>query len=169
MLAAVVAAIVVPWLTPLTFSSHPSGWYTGASGTYFLTVGSSHQRYPVSVAWTANVICPDCNHFNPPNGTLRHLGPNDVVVWASIQEADPTGWPPAGRRLSPRLSLGHAFRLPCCDGTSVAGGAYELYAFGPRKAYTVLVRVYWGSPPMASIRTAAQHAISALVLPAARR
>lgn len=167
MLAAVVAALVVPWLTPLTFTSHPSGWHSGSSGTYELTVGPNHATVPVSVAWSANVACPDCDHFNPPNSTLRHLGPGGIVIWASIQRGDPSGSLPAGRHLSPHLSLGQAFRLPCCDAVAVRGGAYELDAVGPRKAYMLLVRVYWGSPPSKSMKAEAQHALHSLELPRA--
>jgi hypothetical protein len=167
-LVAFVAAVAVPWLTPLRFASHPTGWKAGASGTYSLTIGPAHQKYPVSVAWTSNVPCRDCDHSNPPSATLHRLGSGGVVVWASIQIADPTGWPPAGRPLSPHYSLTDASHFLCCDGEPVAGGAWELYGFGPRKAYGVLVRVYWGSTPTASMKADAQRALNALELPPAR-
>ena len=167
-LAAFVAAVAIPWLASLRFASHPTGWKAGASGTYSLTISPAHRMYPVSVAWTSNVPCPDCDRSNPPNATLRRLGSGDVIVWASIQTADPSGWPPTGRPLSPHHSLAHAYRLLCCDGEPVAGGAWELYWFGPRNAYAVLVRVYWGSAPNASMRANAQQALNALKLPLAR-
>jgi hypothetical protein len=166
-LAVVIAAVALPWLAPLKFTSPPPGWHVGSSGTYFLTAGSEPRKYPVSVAWTANIACPDCDRSNPPNATLRHLHRGDIVVWVSIQPADPTGWPPHGRQLSPHLSLAQAFRFPCCDGAGIAGGAWELYGFGPTKRYTVLVRVFWGSAPTTAIKAAAQRALDRLELPQA--
>jgi len=165
--AALVAAAVLPWLAPLKFASHPIGWYSGASGTYYVVVGRAHERAPVSVAWTATVPCPDCDYSTAPNATLRGLRANDIVIWASIQHADPAGWPPSGRPLSSPYSLRQAYRLPCCDGAAVAGGLWELYAFGPAKRYEILIRVFWGSPPTDRMRVEAQNAIDRLAAPAA--
>jgi hypothetical protein len=167
-LAELATAAVLPWLAPLSFASHPTGWDSGASGTYYIVVGRAHERAPVSVAWTATVRCPDCDHSTAPNATLRALHPNDIVIWASIQRADATGWPPSGRPSSSLYSLRQAYRLPCCDGAAVAGGVWELYAFGPARAYEILVRVFWGSPPTHRMRAAAQNAIDRLDAPAAR-
>ena len=113
MLAALITAVLTPWLTPLTFASHPTGWHTGSSGTYVLTVGRERSGYPVSVAWAATIRCPDCNRSNPPNATLRHLRPGDIVVWAEHPARRPHRWPPAGRRLGPGLTLSQSFRFPC--------------------------------------------------------
>jgi hypothetical protein len=163
-----VTAAVLPWLAPLTFASYPPGWHSGASGTYYIVVGHAHERAPVSVAWTATVRCPDCNHSTAPNATLRGLGRSDIVIWASIQRPDPAGWPPSSRPLSSPYSLRQAYRLPCCDGAAVAGGVWELYSFGPAKRYEILIRVFWGSPPTDRMRAEAQDAIDRLDVPAAR-
>jgi hypothetical protein len=166
--AALVTAAVLPWLAPLKFTSNPNRWHSGASGTYYLVVGRAHQREPVSVAWTATVRCPDCNHSTAPNATLRRLRPTDIVIWASIQRSYIAAWPPSGRPLSSPYSLRDAYRLPCCDGVAVTGGVWEVYSFGPARQYEILVRVFWGSPPTAEMRVEAQDAVDRLQLPAAR-
>jgi hypothetical protein len=66
------------------------------------------------------------------------------------------------------LRLDHARRYPCCDGTYVAGGEYALAGAGPASAYSVIVRVYFGSPPTRSMRAQAQRALSQLELPSPR-
>lgn len=163
MLAGVVAALAIPWLTPVSFGLHTTGWYVGQSGTRHQ---SSLPRV-YSVAWAANVRCRDCATSNPPNATLRSLPRRGIVVRVSIQPPDPTGWPPRGRRPSRSYSLRDAYRFPCCEAVGI-GGSSELYGFGPRRAYSVVVDVYWGSPPTTATRAAAQRAISTLHLPAAR-
>src|SRR4051794_3167513 len=107
MLAASTAALAIPWLTPLSFGLHAPGWYLGQSGT-------RHERslpQTYSVAWAATVRCRDCAASNPPNVTLRHLAKRGIIVRASIQPPDATGWPPAGRRLTQTYSLQHAYRF----------------------------------------------------------
>jgi len=65
------------------------------------------------------------------------------------------------------LRLDRARRYPCCDGTYVAGGEYALAGAGPA-AYSVIVRVYFGSPPTRSLRAQAQRALERLELPLPR-
>jgi len=163
-IAALVAA-AVPWLTPLSFGLHNPGWYTGRSGTVSTTVGRRHAPIPMSTAWASNVRYHDRATSDPPNNTLQHFPSSGVVVWGAIQTG---GWPPGGRRISVDYSLADAYRFPCCEAAYIGGGEWELYGFGPRRAYSVLVRIYWGSPPTPRMRRAATRAIHALRLPAAR-
>jgi hypothetical protein len=168
MLAAVALALAVPWLTPLSFGAPAHGWQAGRSGTITTSVGRAHTATALSTAWTANVRCPDCTTANPPNATLQRLPRGGIIVWASIQPPAATGWPPDRRRLSRRYSLTDAYRFPCCEATAIGGGLWELYGSGPRGAYGVLVRVFWGSPPTAAMKAEAQAAIATLRLPDAR-
>ena len=166
MVVAVVIALAIPWLTQLSFGLHAQGWHVGRSGTIHTAVGSSHARVPMSTAWAANVRYRDSATSAPPNATLRHLPPRGIVVWASIQL--PTeAWPPDHRRLSVHYSLVNAYRLACCEAAGIGGGEWELYGFGPRRAYTVLVRVYWGSPPTEAMKAEAERALHTLRLPRA--
>jgi hypothetical protein len=163
MLAAIAAGLAIPWLTPVSLGLHAPGWYVGQSAT-------RHQAFvprTYSVAWAASVRCRDCAISNPPNARLRSLPRRGIIVRVSIQLPDPTGWPPKGRRLSRSSLLGDASRFPCCEAVGI-GGAWELYGFGPKHAYSVLVDVYWGSRPTKAMKAAAQRAISTLRLPAAR-
>jgi hypothetical protein len=75
-------------------------------------------------------------------------------------------WPPDGRRVAGDYSVTSAYRFACCE-AEFSGGISEMYGFGPRRAYTVLVRVYWGSSPDKAMRVAAQRAIRTLHLPQA--
>jgi hypothetical protein len=162
-LAAVATALAIPWLTPLSFGLHAPGWYVGQSGT-------RHERFlphTYSVAWAATVHCRDCATSNPPNATLRQFPRRGIIVRASIQPPDPTGWPPSGRRLTRSYSLADAYRFPCCEAVPI-GGSWEMYGFGPRHAYSVIVAVYWGSRPTKATTTEAQRAIATLRLPPAR-
>jgi hypothetical protein len=163
MVRAFAIGFVVPWLGSLSFGLHAAGWYVGQSGT-------RHQQFlprVYSAAWAASLPCRDCATSDPPNATLRHLHRNGVIVRASIQPPDPTGWPPKGRKLSRNYSLNGAYRFPCCEAVRI-GGVWEMYGFGPRHAYSVIVRVYWGSRPTPTMKTAAQRAIATMRLPAAR-
>jgi hypothetical protein len=110
---------------------------------------------------------PDCGRSNPPNATLGRLPRRGIIVWASIQTPDPTGWPPRGRKLTLTYALAHASRFPCCEAASI-GGLWELYGDGPNRAYSVILRVFWGSTPSESMGVDAQRAIRALNLPRAR-
>jgi hypothetical protein len=162
MLAAAPAALASPWLTPVSLALHAPGWHVGRSGTRHET--ALPRTY--SVAWAATVRCRECATSNPPNDTLRALPPRGIVMRVSIQPPDPTGWPPRGRRLSRGYSLAHAYRFPCCEAVPI-GGVWELYGFGPQRAYSVIVDVYWGSGPTRAMQAAARRAISTLRLPAA--
>ena len=90
---------------------------------------------------------------DPPDATLSRLPPRGIVVFAVVyQTAQNTE-----RRIV--LRLDHARRYPCCDGTYVAGGEYALTGAGPGLAYSVIVRVYFGSTPTRSMRAQAQRAL----------
>jgi hypothetical protein len=162
MLVRIATVVAIPWLTPLSFGLHAPGWYVGKSGT-------RHQRFlphTFSAAWAGNVRCSDCATSDPPNATLRHLPRRGIIVRASIQPPDPTGWPPKGRRLTKSYALKDAYHFACCEAARNIGGEWELYGFGPKHAYSVIVRVYWGSKPTRAMRAAAQRAIGTMRLPA---
>lgn len=89
------------------------------------------------------------------------------MVWASIQPCT-AGWPPPHRHLSHLTSLAGAWHWACCDGESIGGGVSELYGFGPKHAYSVLIRIYWGSPPTTAMKAEAVRALHALRLPSVR-
>jgi len=116
-----------------------------------------------STAWMAiGVRYRDRPTADPPNATLSQLPRRGIVVFAAVyQSAGSTG-----RRVD--LHLDSAHRYPCCDGTHVAGGEYELAGAGPADAYSVIVRVYFGSPPTRSMRAQAQRALDQLELPPPR-
>lgn len=99
---------------------------------------------------------------DPPSATLAQLPRRAILVFATIYESGPK----TGRRI--KLRLGRATRYPCCDGTYVAGGEYALAGLGPAAAYSVIVRVYFGSPPTRSMRAQAQRALDHLKLPRPR-
>jgi hypothetical protein len=155
-------AFAAPWTHPLAF--HPSpGWQTGASGTTRSAyVGPGpHATVPLeSSAWTArNVRYRDEATADPPNETLAHLPARGIIVWAVI-------YAPASSGRPIQLDLRRARHLACCDGpVRVAGGTYELAGYGPRRAYSMIVRVYFGSHPTPSGVAAAQLALNHLRLP----
>ncbi len=99
---------------------------------------------------------------DPPEATLSELPRRGIVVFAVVYQSLPN----RERRIA--LRLADARRYPCCDGTYVAGGAYALTGTGPAAAYSVIVRVYFGSPPTPSMRAQAQRAIDRLRLPLPR-
>jgi hypothetical protein len=96
---------------------------------------------------------------DPPDATLSQLPRRGIVVFAVIYQAAQTA---EGRIV---LRLDRARRYPCCDGTHVAGGEYGLAGAGPGLAYSVIVRVYFGSPPTRAMRAQAQRALNHLALP----
>ncbi len=155
------ALALAPWAHPLAFQPL-SGWRTGASGN----VNSRHvvpsKRVPApkeSAAWIArNVRYSDRATADPPNTTLMHLPRNGVIVWAVIVQSRFAQGPI-------RLDLAKAKRFDCCEGAYVAGGEYELSGLGPRDAYSVIVRIYFGSRPTAALRGDAQRALDHLELP----
>lgn len=158
------AAALAPWAQPLRFRPLP-GWRAGASGTVH-SVYRPDRQVPApkqSTAWIArNVRYGDRASADPPNATLAHLPPDGIVVWAVIYETARRG------RRAIELQLGRARRYDCCEGAYVAGGEYELTGTGPRRAYTVIVRIYFGSPPTRALRAEAQHALDHLKLPSPR-
>jgi hypothetical protein len=95
---------------------------------------------------------------DPPDATLSHLPPGGIVIFAAVYQS-------AGTERRIHLRFDGARRYPCCDGTYVAGGEYELAGAGPGAAYSVIVRVYFGSHPTRSMRAQAQRALDRLELP----
>lgn len=165
MIAELVAAAAAPWLRPLAFSLHRHGWHVGQSGTVYTEVGRKHTRIPISTAWAANVVYRDRATSDPPNKTLQRFASSGVVVWAAIEPV--SGWPAGGRRVSAHYSLADAYRFPCCEAAYIGGGEWELYGLGPSRAYSVLIRIYWGSPPTVRMKQEAVRAIHALRFPRA--
>jgi len=99
---------------------------------------------------------------DPPEATLSRLPRGAIVVFAVIyQSAHNTE-----RRIG--LRFDRALRYQCCDGTYVAGGEYGLAGAGPAAAYSVHVRVYFGSPPTRFMRAEAQRSLNYLELPPPR-
>lgn len=167
-MAELVAALLlsVPWMHPLAFRPL-AGWQTGASGTVrsaYVGKAGDAARLRESSAWTATgVRYRDPPTADPPNATLGHLPPAAIVVWAvAIQAAKPD-------RNPIRLELARARRFACCEGAGLPAGVYELTGSGPGTAYSVIVRVYFGSPPTRALRARAQEALDHLRLPARRR
>ena len=163
MVELVAAFALAPWAQPLRFQPL-TGWHTGASGTF----DSSYGPVPgiasprESTAWMARgVHYRDRPTADPPDATLSRLPPQGIVVFAVVYQSGLTE-----RRVD--LRLVRARRYPCCDGTYVAGGEYGLAGGGPAAAYSVIVRVYFGSPPTRSMREQAQRAIDQLELPPPR-
>ena len=165
MIALLAAAALAPWTHPLAFRPLP-GWHTGASGTVRSQYAgrSRSTTTPLeSSAWTAlHVRYSDPSTADPPNRTLAHLPRDAVIVWAVIYEPAERGQ----KRL--RLALAQAKRFVCCEAAYVAGGEYELTGLGPGSAYSVIVRIYFGSRPTRALRAEAQHALDRLRLPSPR-
>jgi hypothetical protein len=152
-----------PWAHPLAFRPLP-GWSTGASGTVKSAyVGHGHQvSVPKeSAAWIArDVRYRSRATEDPPNETLRHLPRNGIVIWAVIIQ----GGQEKQKRV--RLTLSRAKHFACCEGEYVAGGLYELDGAGPCDAYSVIVRVYFGTWTITrALRAQAQRALDRLDLP----
>ena len=163
MVELIVAVALAPWAQPLRFRPL-RGWQAGTNGTF----SSSYGPVPdvaspkESTAWMVRgVRYRDARTADPPEATLSQLPRRGIVVFATIYEAAQS----AKRRIDLRFE--EAKRYPCCDGTYVAGGEYALTGAGPG-AYSVIVRVYFGSSPTPSLRTQAQRAIERLELPLPR-
>jgi hypothetical protein len=139
------------------------GWYVGSSGT--VTTAVMGRPTPTSTAWAANVRYRDSATADPPRRTLARIPRKGIVVWASIQP--PLMWPPDGRRTSRHLAIADAYRFQCCDGGDVVVSEWELYGWGPRHRYSVLVRIYFGSTPTKTMKAQAQRTLDGLRLPAA--
>jgi hypothetical protein len=164
MVAFVLALAVAPSAHPLAFQAMP-GWATGASGNTESAYAGRRTRAVVpleSTAWIAkNVRYRDEPTADPPNATLAHLPANGLIVWAVIYN-------PANSGAPLRLDLGKARHLECCEGAYVEGGNYELTGYGPKHAYSAIVRIYFGSHPTTSLLAQAQRALTHLQLPAPR-
>ena len=161
MVALAAVAAFAPWAQPVRFRPLP-GWRNGANGTFASSYGPVEgiASPRESTAWIAKgVRYRDPRTADPPDATLTVLPPEGIVVFAVVYEA---AWNP---RRPIELRLGHATRFPCCDGTYVAGGEYALTGGGPRAAYSVIVRVYFGSRPTRSMLGQAQRALVRLELP----
>ena len=164
MVELVAAMAIAPWAQPLRFRPL-SGWHAGASGTFDSSYGPAPgiASPKESTAWmTRGVRYRDRPKADPPQATMSRLPPRAILVFAVIyQSARKTG-----RQIA--LRLDRATRYPCCDGTYVAGGEYALAGLGPAAAYSVNVRVYFGSPPTRAMRAQAQRALDHLRLPRPR-
>jgi hypothetical protein len=149
---------ITPWVHPLFFKPF-LGWRTGKSGNTRGLYGGPVE----STAWIAKgVDYTSPATADPPNATLAHLPANAVIVWAVTSNSFNND-----RRL--RLNLRYARHLACCDGpVAVVGGVDELTGYGPHRAYSVIIRAYYGSTPTAALRAEAQRALRHLALPAAR-
>jgi len=165
MIALFLALAVAPWAHPLRFRPVP-GWQTGASSnTHSVYVGHGTRVVaPLeSTAWIArHVRYRDHATADPPNTTLARFPSDAVIVWAVIFNPAQTGEKPI------RLDLRQARRFACCEAAYVAGGEYELTGSGPGRAYSVIVRIYFGSPPTSRLRAQAQLALNQLELPSPR-
>lgn len=153
---------LAPWSHPLAFVPLP-GWHTGQSGTVQSRYGGHGTRRATtleSAAWIARgVRYRDPPTADPPNATLRQLPRRAVIVWAVVYSPAETGQKPI------RLALASSRHFACCEAARVAGGEWELTGAGPRRAYSVIVRIYFGSRPTTETRTEAQRALIRLRLP----
>lgn len=161
MLALLVAVSMAPWAHPLSFRPIP-GWRFGSSGsTSSVYVG--HKKWiaePLeSTAWIAHgVRYRDPPTADPPNQTLATLPRGAVIVWAVI-------YSPVEQSEKPiNLDLRAARRYACCEEAGIPA-EYDLAGAGPQRAYSVIVRVYFGSPPNPRLRAQAQLALRHLRLP----
>ena len=164
MIEAVAALALAPWTHPLRFRVLP-GWRSGANGTFDSSYGPGPDNASPkeSTAWMVRgTRYRDRTTADPPEATFSQLPRHAIVVFAVIYEAASN----AEKRIV--LRFDRARRYPCCDGTHVAGGEYVLAGAGPAAAYSVNVRVYFGSSPTPSMRAAAQRALNRLELPSPR-
>jgi len=157
------ALAVAPWLHPLTFGPLP-GWQTGMSGnthsTYVGLPGYRSNTSLESAAWIAtHVRYRDTATADPPHKTLAQLPANGVIVWAAIFNPALPGDKPI------RLDLSKAKHLRCCEFERVLGGQDVLTGYGPGRAYSVIVRAYYGARPTTALRARAQRALEQLTLP----
>ena len=164
MLELLAAAALAPWAQPVRFRPL-AGWKTGHSATIASTYGPvpGVASPKESVAWMAKgARFSDRPSADPPTRTLAHLPPRGILVSVVVYESGRKARRPI------ELRLARARRFPCCDGTYVAGGEYGLSGCGPQNAYSVIVRVYFGSPPTRGMRAQAQRALGRLELPPRR-
>ena len=161
MVELVAAMAMAPWAQPVRFRPLP-GWHAGASGTFDSSYGPAPNTASPkqSTAWmTRGVRYRDARAADPPDATMSRLPPRAILVFAVVYES--------GRRTGTGIALriDRATRYRCCDGTYVPGGEYALAGLGPEAAYSVIVRIYFGSPPTRSMRAQAQRALDRLELP----
>ena len=164
MLELVVSVALAPWAQPPRFRPLP-GWQRGTGGTFNSSYGPAGgiASPKESTAWIAKgVRYRDGPTADPPDATLSELRRGGIVVFAVVYQSAQK----AASRIV--LRLADARRYPCCDGTYVAGGEYGLAGAGRAAAYSVIVRVYFGSPPTRSMRAQAQRALDHLELPVPR-
>lgn len=164
MVELVAAAALSPWAHPPRFRPLP-GWRHGANGTFVSSYGpvGDVASPKESSAWIAkDVRYRDPRTADPPDATLSRLPRRGILILAVVYQSTQH----AGHRIE--LRLDRATRYPCCDGTYVRGGEYALTGVGPGGAYSVIVRIYFGSPPTRSMRGQAQRALDQLELPSAR-
>jgi hypothetical protein len=164
MIEVVAALALTPWAQPLRFRPLP-GWRTGANGTFDSSYGPGpgDPAPKESSAWIARgTPYRDGPTADPPDATLSQLPRHGILVFAVVYQSART------TKIRVVLRLDRARRYPCCDGTHVAGGEYALAGGGPAAAYSVIVRVYFGSPPTRSMRALAQRAVDRLDLPSPR-
>jgi hypothetical protein len=164
MIALVMALALAPWSQPLAFQPMPA-WHAGASGnTHSAYVGRKKWvTVPLeSATWIARgVRYLDPATADPPNKTLAEL-PNDaVIVWAVVYS------PLAPKERPIALDFGKAKRYACCEAANIPA-EYELSGSGPHHAYSVIVRIYFGSQPTTRLRAQAELALRHLKLPAPR-
>jgi hypothetical protein len=164
MVELIAAMAIAPWAQPVHFRPLP-GWRVGASGTFASSYGPvpKNASPTESTAWmTRGVRYRDRRTADPPDATMSRLPPHAILVFAVVYESGSA----TGRMID--LRFGRATRYRCCDGTYVAGGEYALAGMGPGAAYSVIVRIYFGSPPTRSMCTQAQQALDRLELPRPR-
>jgi hypothetical protein len=166
MIGLIAAALLsAPWAHPLAFRPLPD-WHTGASGNVRSAYVGKRKYASVpmeSSAWIATgVRYRDPATADPPNATLKQLSPTGIIVWAVIYEN------PTESRSRITLDLARARHFACCEGAYVAGGDYELRGSGPSRAYSAIVRIYFGSPPTRTLHIRAQRALDQLRLPGPR-
>jgi hypothetical protein len=164
MIEVVAALALAPWAQLLRFRPLP-GWRTGANGTFVSSYGPGPggASPKESTAWMVRgTRYRDRPTADPPDATLSQLPRHVIVVFAVVYQS--------ARNTETRIVLrfDRARRYPCCDGTYVAGGEYALAGAGPAAAYSVNVRIYFGSPPTRSMRALAQRALNHLELPSPR-
>lgn len=164
MVELVAAVALAPWAQPLRFRPLP-GWRRGANGTFNSSYGPAADiaSPEESTAWiTKGVRYRDRRTADPPDATLSRLPRQGIVVFAVIYQTAQNVERGIARRLD------EARRYPCCEGPFVVGGEYALVRAGPHLAYSVIVRVYFGSSPTRSMRAQAQRALDHLKLPSPR-
>jgi hypothetical protein len=159
------ALALAPWLRPLAFHPLP-GWHTGMSGNQRSRyVGPPAKRVATpleSSAWIARNLRFRNDATDPPNNTLKHLPRSGVIVWAVIYNPAQKGAKPV------RFNLGGAEHFACCEAMGLVAGDYELTGYGPGRAYSVIVRIYFGSRPTSVLRAEARRALDQLELPLPR-